>query len=77
MPERKAGRFSKHRSLDPPWLAPRVGNPLTLVQRHGGMGMSKETLAARLAQRLITNEYRCGDRLFHAKALGHSGIATT
>jgi hypothetical protein len=39
--------------------------------------MSKETLAARLAQRLITNEYRCGDRLFHAKALGHSGMATT
>ncbi|MEI8401771.1 MAG: acyl-CoA dehydrogenase family protein [Alcaligenaceae bacterium] len=39
------------------------------IQLHGGMGMSEETLAARLAQRLITNEYRFGDRLFHAKAL--------
>ncbi len=42
------------------------------VQLHGGMGMSEETLAARLAQRLITNEYRYGDRLFHTKALSHS-----
>jgi hypothetical protein len=41
------------------------------IQLHGGMGMSEETLAARLAQRLITNEYRYGDRLFHAKALRH------
>jgi len=47
------------------------------IQLHGGMGMSEETLAARLAQRLITNEYRYGDRLFHAKALGHSVIPTT
>jgi len=47
------------------------------IQLHGGMGMSEETLAARLAQRLITNEYRYGDRLFHAKALGHSAIPTT
>lgn len=39
------------------------------IQLHGGMGMSEETLAARLAQRLITNEYRYGDRLFHTKAL--------
>ncbi len=39
--------------------------------------MSEETLAARLAQRLITNEYRFGDRLFHARALGQSGIPTT
>jgi hypothetical protein len=38
--------------------------------------MSEETLAARLAQRLITNEYRYGDRLFHAKALGHSHLNT-
>ena len=44
------------------------------IQLHGGMGMSEETLAARLAQRLITNEYRYGDRLFHTKALNHSGI---
>ena len=42
------------------------------IQLHGGMGMSEETLAARLAQRLITNEYRFGDRLFHAKALRES-----
>ena len=42
------------------------------IQLHGGMGMSEETLAARLAQRLITNEYRYGDRLFHAKALRES-----
>jgi len=41
------------------------------IQLHGGMGMSEETLAARLAQRLITNEYRYGDRLFYAKALRH------
>jgi alkylation response protein AidB-like acyl-CoA dehydrogenase len=47
------------------------------IQLHGGMGMSEETLAARLAQRLITNEYRFGDRLFHARALGQSGIPTT
>ena len=42
------------------------------IQLHGGMGMSEETLAARLAQRLITNEYRYGDRLFHTKALNNS-----
>jgi alkylation response protein AidB-like acyl-CoA dehydrogenase len=47
------------------------------IQLHGGMGMSEETLAARLAQRLITNEYRYGDRLFHAKALRHSEIPST
>ena len=45
------------------------------IQLHGGMGMSEETLAARLAQRLITNEYRYGDRLFHAKALRESHIS--
>ena len=44
------------------------------IQLHGGMGMSEETLAARLAQRLITNEYRFGDRLFHAKALRATDI---
>lgn len=42
------------------------------IQLHGGMGMSEETLAARLAQRLITNEYRYGDRLFQTKALNNS-----
>lgn len=47
------------------------------IQLHGGMGMSEETLAARLAQRLITNEYRFGDRLYHAKVLNHSEIPTT
>ena len=44
------------------------------IQLHGGMGMSEETLAARLAQRLITNEYRYGDRLFHTKALSQETI---
>lgn len=47
------------------------------IQLHGGMGMSEETLAARLAQRLITNEYRYGDRLFHAKSFNHSVMPTT
>ncbi len=39
------------------------------IQLHGGMGMSEELPAARLAQRLLTNEFRCGDRFRHATAL--------
>lgn len=39
------------------------------IQLHGGMGMSKETLAARLAERLLTNEFRFGDRYHHGTAL--------
>jgi alkylation response protein AidB-like acyl-CoA dehydrogenase len=39
------------------------------IQLHGGMGMSEEVLAARLAQRLLASEFRFGDRLFHSSAL--------
>jgi alkylation response protein AidB-like acyl-CoA dehydrogenase len=39
------------------------------IQLHGGMGMSEETLVARLAQRLLTNEYRYGDRSYHVDQL--------
>lgn len=35
------------------------------IQMHGGMGMSEEVLATRLAQRLLTSEFRYGDRLLH------------
>lgn len=33
------------------------------IQSHGGMGMSEEVLATRLAQRLLGSEFRYGDRL--------------
>lgn len=33
------------------------------IQMHGGMGLSEEVLATRLAQRLIASEFRYGDRL--------------
>lgn len=39
------------------------------IQMHGGMGMSEEVLATRLAQRLIASEFRYGDRLLHARQL--------
>ena len=39
------------------------------IQMHGGMGMSEEVLATRLAQRLIASEFRYGDRLLHARWL--------
>lgn len=39
------------------------------IQLHGGMGMSEETLAARLAERLLANEFRFGDRFYHGTAL--------
>jgi len=39
------------------------------IQLHGGMGITEEMLAARLAQRLINNEYRYGDRLYHSTTL--------
>jgi alkylation response protein AidB-like acyl-CoA dehydrogenase len=39
------------------------------IQMHGGMGMSEEVLATRLAQRLITSEFRYGDRLLHSARL--------
>ncbi|MEJ8857452.1 acyl-CoA dehydrogenase family protein [Variovorax robiniae] len=39
------------------------------IQMHGGMGMSEEVLATRLAQRLLASEFRYGDRLTHAAYL--------
>jgi alkylation response protein AidB-like acyl-CoA dehydrogenase len=39
------------------------------IQTHGGMGMSEEVLATRLAQRLLASEFRYGDRLSHAARL--------
>jgi alkylation response protein AidB-like acyl-CoA dehydrogenase len=33
------------------------------IQLHGGMGLSEEVLATRLAQRLLASEFRAGDRL--------------
>lgn len=39
------------------------------IQMHGGMGMSQETLAARLAQHLLASEFRWGDRFSQASAL--------
>jgi len=39
------------------------------IQMHGGMGMSEEVLATRLAQRLLAAEFRYGDRLTHATRL--------
>jgi alkylation response protein AidB-like acyl-CoA dehydrogenase len=35
------------------------------IQMHGGMGLSEEVLATRLAQRLLASEFRYGDRLAH------------
>ena len=39
------------------------------IQMHGGMGVSEEVLATRLAQRLLASEFRYGDRLAHAAHL--------
>jgi alkylation response protein AidB-like acyl-CoA dehydrogenase len=39
------------------------------IQMHGGMGVSEEVFATRLAQRLIALEFRYGDRLSHAAHL--------
>ena len=39
------------------------------IQMHGGMGVSEEVLATRLAQRLIASEFRYGDRLTHGTRL--------
>lgn len=36
---------------------------------HGGMGVSEEVLATRLAQRLLASEFRYGDRLTHSSRL--------
>ncbi|MDQ0027243.1 alkylation response protein AidB-like acyl-CoA dehydrogenase [Variovorax paradoxus] len=39
------------------------------IQMHGGMGVSEEVLATRMAQRLIASEFRYGDRLLHVARL--------
>ena len=39
------------------------------IQMHGGMGMSEEVLATRLAQRLLTSEFHFGDRLLYSARL--------
>jgi alkylation response protein AidB-like acyl-CoA dehydrogenase len=39
------------------------------IQMHGGMGVSEEVLATRMAQRLLASEFRFGDRLTHASRL--------
>ncbi len=39
------------------------------IQMHGGMGVSEEVLATRLAQRLLASEFRYGDRLTHGTRL--------
>lgn len=39
------------------------------IQMHGAMGMSQELPAARLAKRIITNDFRYGDRLYHCARL--------
>ena len=40
-----------------------------VIQLHGGMGMTRETLAARQATRLIALAFRFGDAYSHTKAL--------
>lgn len=39
------------------------------IQMHGGMGVSEEVLATRMAQRLLASEFRYGDRLTHVSRL--------
>jgi len=39
------------------------------IQMHGGMGVSEEVLATRMAQRLLASEFRYGDRMTHASRL--------
>jgi alkylation response protein AidB-like acyl-CoA dehydrogenase len=39
------------------------------IQMHGGMGMSEEVIATRLAQRLLASEFRYGDRLLYTARL--------
>ncbi|SEK08539.1 Acyl-CoA dehydrogenase [Variovorax sp. OK605] len=42
------------------------------IQMHGGMGVSEEVLATRMAQRLLASEFRYGDRMTHASRLLYS-----
>lgn len=39
------------------------------IQMHGGMGVSEEVLATRMAQRLLASEFRYGDRMTHTSRL--------
>ena len=39
------------------------------IQMHGAIGMSQELPAARLAKRIVTNDFRYGDRLYHGAQL--------
>lgn len=41
----------------------------SVIQLHGGMGMTQETMAARMATRLVANALRFGDTYSHVKAL--------
>ncbi|WP_193088458.1 acyl-CoA dehydrogenase family protein [Advenella sp. FME57] len=41
----------------------------SVIQLHGGMGMTQETMAARMASRLLASAFRFGDAYSHAKAL--------
>ena len=41
----------------------------SVIQLHGGMGMTSETLAARLATRMIAHSFRFGDAYHHTKSL--------
>jgi alkylation response protein AidB-like acyl-CoA dehydrogenase len=41
----------------------------SVIQLHGGMGMTREMPAARLATRLLANAFRFGDPLAHRKSL--------
>lgn len=46
-----------------------VGFAETVIQLHGGMGMTREMPAARLATRLLANAMRFGDTLSHRQSL--------
>jgi alkylation response protein AidB-like acyl-CoA dehydrogenase len=46
------------------------------IQMHGGMGVSEEVLATRLAQRLLASDFRYGDRLTHSTRLLREDAAT-
>lgn len=41
----------------------------SVIQLHGGMGMTRETLAARMAFRMISLAFRFGDAYAHTRAL--------
>ncbi|WP_233236678.1 acyl-CoA dehydrogenase [Bordetella sp. LUAb4] len=49
----------------------------TVIQLHGGMGMTREMPAARLATRLLANAMRFGDTLSHRQSLNRLRTRTT